>query len=372
MMTPMTILPVLLTLLAADPPAQPVPLVAPPARKAAPAPAPAPPPVAQPVMPPAPAAAAPVDAPPPEAAPSAPAEDVVTAAPSGVDEDLAFGDHLFEDGDYYRSVTEYRRYLFRSKGRGAASSRVAMAIGEAYLRGAQFEAAALQFESVAQRRTDEVGANVANIAAARAYLLDDRPLLARPRVRRIYGNEGAPLVLRAEAGLLLAVSYIQAENFQKARSIISDPKLQNGHRAPLARALLNALNQREKLPQKNPLLAFLFSLLPGFGHFYLGQWTVGLTALLWNGLFIVGALDAWVQRSWGVAIILTLLELTFYGGSIFGAVSGAFKYNRDQELNWRDAVRAQYDAMLKLPDPTAGTQPGALIRFGLPVELPVP
>src|SRR5947207_2663529 len=66
-----------------------------------------------------------------------PAPEVTTG-----EDDLDFGDHLFDDGDYYRAVTEYRRYLWRTKGRGEYAPRVAMAIGEAYLRGAQYESAA--------------------------------------------------------------------------------------------------------------------------------------------------------------------------------------------------------------------------------------
>ena len=66
-----------------------------------------------------------------------------------------------------------------------------MAIGEAYLRGAQYEAAALQFESVAERRQDTLGRGVADLSSARAYLLDERPLLARPKARRVF-QEAAP------------------------------------------------------------------------------------------------------------------------------------------------------------------------------------
>lgn len=306
---------------------------------------------------------------PPLAAPAA-----SSSAPTAPSDELAFGDHLFADGDYYRAVTEYRRYLFRTQGAGADAARVSLAIGEAYMRGAQYDAAAQQFEGVADRRTDAAGQAVAGMAAARAYLMDERPLLARPRVRRLFTDDTAAPVVRTEAGLLLAISYLQGENFEKARNYLQDPRVSSGEagHAPLARALLKALGQRERLPQKSPVLAFFLSLVPGLGHFYLGQWAVGFTAFLWNALFTVGALDAWLQRSWGVAIILTILELTFYAGNVFGAVSGAFKYNRDQELNWKDAVRAQYEGVLRLPDPQQGTVPGSLIRMGVPLDPPVP
>ena len=53
-------------------------------------------------------------------------------------------------------------------------------------------------------------------------------------------------------------------------------------------------------------------------------------------------------------------------------MSGAYKYNRDQELNWKDAVRAQYEGVLRLQDPQPGTAPGSLVRFGVPMDVPVP
>ena len=66
-------------------------------------------------------------------------------------------------------------------------------------------------------------------ASARAYLLDDRPLLARPRARRIFQDETMHQSLRAEAGMMLALSYVQGDNFAKAATLLEDPKVSKSH-----------------------------------------------------------------------------------------------------------------------------------------------
>ena len=71
----------------------------------------------------------------PVAEPKAPARAPASAASTSAAETLAFADHLFLDGDWYRSITEYRRFLFEVKGRHEEAPRAALAIGEALLRG---------------------------------------------------------------------------------------------------------------------------------------------------------------------------------------------------------------------------------------------
>jgi hypothetical protein len=62
---------------------------------------------------------------------------------------------------------------------------------------------------------------------------------------------------------------------------------------------------------------------------YLGQWGVGALAAVWNGIFIFALVDSIVDRSYGQAALIGLIELIWYGGTIFGAVAGAHRFNRD-------------------------------------------
>jgi len=61
----------------------------------------------------------------------------VLAASSDV---LDFAGSLFEDGDYYRAITEYKRYLF-VEAEGYRVAEAQLMIGLCYLRGEKYEAA---------------------------------------------------------------------------------------------------------------------------------------------------------------------------------------------------------------------------------------
>jgi hypothetical protein len=70
---------------------------------------------------------------------------------------------------------------------------------------------------------------------------------------------------------------------------------------------------------------------------------IGLGALAWNGLFSFALYESIRRDQLGVAVLLGALELLWYSGTIFGAVNGAQKYNRDTRREALEALRARYD-----------------------------
>jgi TM2 domain-containing membrane protein YozV len=301
------------------------------------------------------AAAAPVAPEPP-----ATAEDIHDAGLS-----LRFADHLFGDGDYYRAISEYRRFLFLTKGRGEESPRAALAIGEALLRGEQFDAAGRQLDGVATRTLDMELRRTALFGAARAYLEDGRPELAKPRFRLIVEDPDSDSVLSGKSRWLLAWGHFDAGELEKARDIFMGIAASSSPYAKDAQGVVDAIEQKGELDTKDPLIAALLSVVPGGGHFYLGQWGTGFTSLTWNALFIFAAVSAWITGDWGVAVVLTFAELGWYSGSMFGAVAGAFRHNRDVVKNWRDETLTTYGASRALPElhDLEGQPPGSLVRF---------
>lgn len=303
----------------------------------------------------------------PAAPPAGPVPGHVESSPAeGTSDLLRFADHLFLDGDWYRSITEYRRYLWSVKGRGPDAERAAMAIGEALARGEQFDAAGRQLDGVAQRAGRLELRHEALFAAGRAYLLDGRPELAKPRFRLLV-EDGATLPpLKMQSRWLLAWGHFDAGELEQARAYFQEIAEQKGEHAEEAAAIVKAIDGRDQVELKDPLLAGVLSLVPGLGHFYLGQWGVGTTSLVWNGLFIVAAVSAWLAGDWGVAAVLTIFELGWYSGGIFGAVAGAYRHNRDAVRNWRDDVLATWGTSRELPDmhQIEKAPPGTLLRFG--------
>lgn len=280
---------------------------------------------------------------------------------------LGFADHLFLDGDWYRSISEYRRYLYEVKGRGPDAERAALAIGEALARGEQWDAAGRQLDGVAQRTGSEATRRAALFSAARAYLLDMRPELAKPRFRLLVEDGETEAKLKVQSKWLLAWGHFDAGELTEARAYFQDlADVKGGKHSTEAAGVVKAIDAKEQVELKDPLLAGTLSLVPGLGHFYLGQWGVGATSMVWNGLFIFAAVSAWIAGDYGVAAVLSLFELGWYAGGIFGAVSGAVRHNRDAVKNWKDDVLVNYGATRELPDmhEVQAAAPGTLLRFG--------
>lgn len=316
--------------------------------------------------------AAPTDdeaaAPPALITPQAPVAPVWETPPVAADT-LHYADHLFLDGDWYRAISEYRRFLYQVKGRGQEAPRAAMAVGEAFLRGEQYDAAGRQLDGVAQRTSSMELRRTALFGAGRAYLLDGRPELSKPRFRLLSEDAEAPLFLREEATWLLAWGHFDAGELEMALALFEQVAAGGGRYAMNAQGVVAKLKTKDELSTKNPILAGALSIIPGLGHIYLGQIGVGTTSMAWNGLFIIAAALAWLQGQWGPALVLTVFELGWYAGGIFGAVAGAYKHNRDVVRNWRDEILADYGAGRDMPDMYMfqgrnDTPPGSLARFG--------
>ncbi len=75
--------------------------------------------------------------------------------------------------------------------------------------------------------------------------------------------------------------------------------------------------------------SMLNALVPGAGYYYVGQKQTALTAFLVNGLFIAGAVEAFIHRNIPLGIILTSLESGWYFGGIYGGGLAAKAYNEN-------------------------------------------
>ena len=98
--------------------------------------------------------------------------------------------------------------------------------------------------------------------------------------------------------------------------------------------------------EKSPWLAGLLSIVPGLGHAYIERPEIALFSLAWNSLFIYAAADNLTQENYGTGSILSAFALLWYSGTIYGAVNGAHKWNRDMQLNRLDELESEYP-----PDP---------------------
>jgi hypothetical protein len=69
--------------------------------------------------------------------------------------------------------------------------------------------------------------------------------------------------------------------------------------------------------------------VPGAGHLYLGEPAVAAGAFAWNAVFLWATVESFRDRRPGPGAALATVETIFYGGAVYGAVSGAMRHRRD-------------------------------------------
>jgi hypothetical protein len=265
---------------------------------------------------------------------------------------LHFAYSLLEEGDYYRAITEFKRYAFLRPGTEEIFPAY-LAIGRAYELGGKASDAVVwlrhlqPYASTPQLRADLV----VEIAFAR-YLAGSAPLAADDLQQftsnaALYGSASHDTQQRAL--YLLGWAQLVSNRPQEASDVWRRVEL------PYAPQMADDALAHEHLPHKSPALAAVLSaLVPGLGHVYLGQPLIGLAAFGWNALFIAATADAFYHRLYGVGAVVGGLELLWYGGALFGAMSGAQKYNRDAELNHLDELKHRYDPAPAAWPPSGG------------------
>lgn len=271
------------------------------------------------------------------------------------EEHLLKGDMLYLQGDYYRAITEYKTFLLEAAG-DQRRSRVDLKIAWIYHLADRPEASEKLLRQIALEERTELegwwarlyGAQVSmeadeKLRARRSYesvVKDCEPIIAHQGTAAgVARNDCLELTTRARLGL--ARYWTELDRFDDAaEQLASLPK--SAPQAPTARKVAGYVSNLQ-IPQKSPGVAGALSIIPGLGHFYLEEWGVGIVAMLWNGAFIFATADSFVAGRYGQGALLGLLELVWYGGTIFGAVSGAHRFNRDALLIVREGLREDID-----------------------------
>ena len=269
-------------------------------------------------------------------------------ADDGRETPLRFAESLFAERDYYRAITEYKRYLFLNP-QSPRAGWVQFRIGESYLNGGKLDAARFAFEDLLKTQKDPRLRRWVFLAMARAFYKRGMLKQSAGVLDQLIPELKDPDLL-GHAYYLTGCARLKIGEAKKAKSAFES--VGAGHKMGEQAGWLSGQVMRlDDLPEKSPVLAGMLSLIPGLGHVYLGEYAVAFTAFCWNGLFGFATFDAFRRGHYGVGALLAALELLWYSGTIYGAVSGAHRYNRDARLNFYDEL--EEGAGLDIPFPPA-------------------
>jgi len=254
---------------------------------------------------------------------------------------LSFADALFAEGDHYRAITEYKRFLHLFPG-DTAAARAALGIAESYLAGERWQEAEQALEKVEREFPGSPEALRGRLLLAECANRRGDFSTARQRLRRL-AEEAADPRLRNEALYRSGWTLIEEDRYADAdRELEPLPDAR-------AEALAAEMPRMEQLPRKSPRLAGgLSALLPGAGQLYAERPRDAALAFLLNAAFIAGAWEAFDSGNEAVGALLLFFEAGWYTGNIYNAANNAHKYNRDIRTTEKEKLRERFGLTLGL------------------------
>ena len=238
---------------------------------------------------------------------------------------FSFAETLFAEGDYYRAVSEYKRFVFFFP-EDKLVQKCAYRIGESYYKGKRWQEALQTFTSFIMKYPDSPmmpGALYHKGMAEKQLKRYTDALSTFEELIKSKSNEFADKALYQRAIVLM-----EMEEWQEARKTFSIvPK--DSPLSTSASIIASELQRMDDLPQKSPATAgTLAAILPGAGHLYTERPSDALVAFLLNGAFIWGAVELFRHDNYVAGGIVTFFEIGWYTGNIYSAVSSAHKYNK--------------------------------------------
>src|SRR5215813_901847 len=242
------------------------------------------------------------------------------------DQLLIFAEHLMREGEYFRAITEYRRFLFYYPD-DPRRVMVHFSIGLAFYRGESYVEALQTFQEVTQRYPNTAYGKQAWLWQGESLIRQGQYTTAEQLYTEIterFPHDRIGQQARYQRAWTLLYRRQWRDAATQLQQVAPDSDLYQSAQLLAQEALVG-----EHLPTKSPLLAGLFSgLLPGSGQLYNGRLGDALLAFFLNSLFIVGAIEAVHRDAPAVAGVLSFFEAGWYAGNVYGAINGAHKYNR--------------------------------------------
>jgi tetratricopeptide (TPR) repeat protein len=257
---------------------------------------------------------------------------------------IGLGDYFFQDGDYYRAITEYKRFLFLFP-QGLRVEEALWKITSSYFEGKKWEEALSAADDLLAKFPASPWAPEALLLKGRCWA--EKKDYSQARSFFHQAEEAAPgKAVASEAQWQIALSYVREERWKEAASEFRKVN-PNSKLYPKADFFAQGLDRIDEAPQKSPTAAgILAALLPGAGHLYSERYRDAAIALALNGAFIWGIVEAFEHRNYAVGGILTFFELGWYSGNIYSAVSSAHKYNRNKKKEYLDRLEKEGDLSL--------------------------
>jgi tetratricopeptide (TPR) repeat protein len=253
--------------------------------------------------------------------------------------ELAFADSLAAEGEHYRAITEYKRFIFLQPD-SPLLPRARLSIAASLLKGQRWTQADSSLEELFRLYPASAAAENGRLLYADSAYERGEYGLARQRYQLLLSRDSAPARINY-ANLRIGWTLLEEDSPEQA--------LAHFRLLPAAEQaqLSTDIEQYQKLKLKSPLVAgTLSAVLPGLGQIYTGRLRQAALAFLLNGAFILGAVEAFRDDNYAVGGILLLFEVGWYGGNVYNAANNAEKYNARVKNRFKREMRSRLNLQL--------------------------
>ncbi len=264
---------------------------------------------------------------------------------SNVDPPLfAFAQSLLVEGEYYRAIGEFERFLFFHPDHPLALE-AQLKVGIAFFCGERWLQAFELFRRVAEATPDTGIRQDAALwmAEASAWGAD------HPTAIRLYEEVSVrypETSVAHRATYLKGWSLLRERHWGKARDGFAAIGADSPYHAS-ARRLAAALDPPPALPRRSPTVArALATVLPGGGQLYVGNYLDGAIGLGVHGALIAGTTGAVMAGLEGAAGIGAFFTWGFYRTQMSNAAVSARDFNTQAEERFIDQLAGQEQGFL--------------------------
>lgn len=246
---------------------------------------------------------------------------------------LSFADGLTKDGEYYRAITEYRRFISYYPDDPRAGQ-IDLKIAQCLLAGGSPLESVEWCRNVRNKYSDTELRIKTDFTLGRGYLCLENYKDAQATFKGILKDGDTLAGYSDEGRFLLAISYVGEERWKEASREFSNVT----PACPLydrAFKYSKEVMKGGRLPRKNTGLATALSLVPGLGYIYTGNKGTGMASLVVNGLFAWGTYSAFRKKENGVGVVIGLFSLGWYTGNIYGGSISASRFNERTLKNFK-------------------------------------
>jgi tetratricopeptide (TPR) repeat protein len=255
---------------------------------------------------------------------SPPSAWAVGAQGADAEKHFSFAESLFNEGDFYRAITEYKRLIFFFPTDNLAE-KSSFRIAESYYKAKKWADAVNAFKSFSTKY------NHSSLLTEALYFkgLAEKELKHYSEALSTFQEiiKSRSITHSDKAIYQSAIVLMNMEEWERARQVfLVVPKASS--LAASAHIFSSGLEHMNDIPQKSPTAAgALAAILPGTGHLYTERYRDALVAFLLNGAFIWAAVELFQHENNVAGGIVAFFELGWYSGNIYSAISSAHKFN---------------------------------------------